>query len=183
MLVAEQFSFGELMPLSSLGADKTPPAAPAPDPTTPPSGEQTKDAELKAVTEQLAKLVDERMVAIEKRFADWKQAQVDAELKLREERAQRDVAKAAAKKESDSLKKELSAALAQSAEAQKKRKVEIAAELAATKVATGEISAEKGRKEVEKVITGDGLQPYLPYIIGGVVIVASVLLWVTIRKK
>ncbi len=228
MLVAEQFSFGELMPLGDLGWDNkalfaaaqahlrqgkqgapidrvidqviathvaqpsahhphptkaVPAAVPAGASTTPPSGEQIKDSEVKAVTEQLVTLVDERMAAIEKRFADWKKAQVEAELKLREEREKRDQETATSKAEADSLKKDLAAAMEKSSIAQKKREVEIAAENAATQVATGKISVDKGKKEIAKAITGDGIEPYLPYIIGGVVILASVLLWVTIRKK
>ena len=160
-----------------------PTAAPAGAQTTSPSGPDIKDAEVKAITEQLATLIDERMVAIEKRFADWKKAQVEAELKLREERAKRDQETAISKAEADSLKKDLAAALEQSSVAQKKREVEIAAENVATQVATGKISVDKGKKEIAKAITGDGIKPYLPYIIGGVVILASVLLWVAIRKK
>lgn len=160
-----------------------PTAVPAGAQTTPPSGPDIKDAEVKAMTEQLAKLVDERMIAIEKRFSDWKQAQVEAELKLREERAKRDQETAVSKAEADSLKKDLAAALEQSSVAQKKREVEIAAESVATQVATGKISLDKGRKEIAKAIAGGGVKPYLPYIIGGVVILGSLLLWVLIRRK
>ena len=99
MLVAEPSSFGSLMPLNGLGE-----AAP--------TEAQIKDAEV--MTEEISQLVDKRMEEIEKRFSDWKKAQVTAELNLRQEREHRDAERVKTKQEVDNLKADLEVALQQS---------------------------------------------------------------------
>ncbi len=175
MLVAEPSSFGSLMPLNGLGE-----AAP--------TEAQIKDAEVKAMTEEISQLVDKRMEEIEKRFSDWKKAQVTAELNLRQEREHRDAERVKTKQEVDNLKADLEVALQQSNEAQERRDVELAAQKVAAKVAKGEVSAGLAQKELAKETkkaaqARKGTDAYLPYILGGAaIILGGILIWVIIRK-